>query len=112
MATTIQWDYSVEDAKDDTGVDDNNIVDSAMKKKFGNTSTISRRRVWVAVGLTLRWHLYANLLIFRYESSLLSPVPMVDDLLMFLRNIRYERLHKSFTKLRRIRLSGSIATPC
>jgi hypothetical protein len=26
MSATIQWDYSIEDAKDDTGVDDDNIV--------------------------------------------------------------------------------------
>ena len=28
MATTAEWDYNIEDAQDDTGVDDNNVVGS------------------------------------------------------------------------------------
>jgi len=41
------------------------------------------------------------------RSYLLSPV--LVDLLMFLHKIYHERLHKSFTKLRWVRLVGSIA---
>lgn len=42
MAATIQWDYSIEDAKDDTGVDDNNIVGD--EEEIWNTPTTSRRK--------------------------------------------------------------------
>jgi hypothetical protein len=75
MATANRWDYSVEDAKDDTGIADHDILgDDGEVWKY--IDSIPKRRVWVTVGLLYR------------SSSLLIPVHTIDDLLMLLHNIR------------------------
>ena len=47
MATPIEYDYSIEDAKDDTGVDDNEIVGDEASQVGVRTVAIFSATLWV-----------------------------------------------------------------